>query len=75
MKISLLEVYIVVNKFNVICLSKTYPYLTTAPDENNLDIPGCKLIRFHHRFNHVGGGVFIYYKDFLPLKILNIQIL
>ena len=38
-------------------------------------ISGYNLIRSDHRSNNKLGGICIYYKHFLPLRILNVQYL
>ena len=44
-------------------------------DDDNLEIPGCYLFRADHPSNTKREGVCIYYRNSLPLKILNIQYL
>ena len=41
-------------------------------DDNNLEIPGYGLIRADQPFNSKRGGVCVYYRNSLPLKILDI---
>ena len=42
---------------------------------NNLVISGYNLIRSNHPSNRKPGGVFLYYKNYLPLIVLNISYL
>ena len=72
MKISLLKAYITVHKFDIICLSETYLDSSTRHDDENLEIPGYDIARADHPTNTKRGGVCIYYKKCLPLRILNI---
>ena len=72
MKISLLKAYITVHKFDIICLSETYLDSSTRPDDDNLDIEGYDIARADHPTNTKRGGVCIYYKICLPLRVLNI---
>ena len=74
-KISLLKVYIVIHTYGIICLSETHLNHDTLFDENILRILGYKLIRVHHPSNEKRGSVCIYYKDFLPIKVINISYL
>ena len=72
MKISLLKAYITVHKFDIICLSETYLDSSTRHDDENLEIPGYDIARADHPTNTKRGGVCIYYKKCLPLRVLNI---
>ena len=44
-------------------------------DDDNLEIPGYNLIRADHPFNNRRGGAWVYYKNTLPLKLVNINYL
>ena len=48
---------------------------TCSHDDDNLQIPGDNLYRGDHPLNIKRGGVCIYYKISLPLKIKNIHYL
>ena len=74
-KNSLLSAFISVHKLDIICLSETYLYSETSPDDDNLEIPGYSIIRKDHPFNTKRGGVCVYYKNTLPFKIINIKYL
>ena len=74
-KLFLLKAYIAIHKFDIICLSETYLDSSTTSDDDNLAISGYNLIRSDHPSNNKRGGVCIYYKNFLPLRLLNIQYL
>ena len=56
-KISLLEGCIAAQKFDVVCISKTYLDSSTAYDDSNLEIAGYNLIRSDHPSNKKRGGV------------------
>ena len=71
----LLKVYISVHKFDIICLSETYLDSTAPLDDDNLVISGYNLIRSDHPSNTKRGGVCLYYKNYLPLRVLNISYL
>ena len=72
-KLSSLKAFIAVHKFDIICLSETYLDSSVAADDDNLKIPGYNLVRSDHPSNNKREGVCVYYKDFLPLRVLDIQ--
>ena len=69
---SLLKTYITVQKFDIICLSEKYLDSSTQPDDDNLEIEGYDIARADKPINTKQGGVCIYYKKCLPLRVLNI---
>ena len=71
-KSSSLKSFIVVHKFYMICLSETYLDSRVAPVHDNLEISDH---RSDHPSNNKGGGVCVYYKKFLPLRVLDVQYL
>ena len=72
MKIYLLKAYITVHKFDILCLSETYLDHSTRPDDDNLEIEGYDIARADDPTNTKRGGVCIYYKKCLRLRVLNI---
>ena len=74
-KVFLLKAYIAIHKFDIICKSKTYLDSSTPSDDNNLEISGYTLVRSDHSSDNKRGGVCIYYKSFLSLRILSAQYL
>ena len=72
-KLSLLRAYVSVEKFNIICLSDTY--LDSSIDDKSLEISVYYLIRSDYSSNKKRGGICIYYKNFLPLKITGVHLL
>ena len=74
-KMFLLKAYIAIHRFDIICIFETYLHSSTSLDDNNLEISGYNLIRSDHPSNNERGGICIYYKHFLPLRILNVQYL
>ena len=74
-KISLLRAYISVHNFDILCLSETYLDSTISSNDSNLIIPGYELYRANHPSNVKRGGICIYNKNLLPLKVTNIQYL
>ena len=71
----LLKAYIAIHKLDIISLSETYLDSSTTSDDDNLAISGFNLIRSDHPSNNKRGGVCIYYKNFLLLRVLDIQYL
>ena len=74
-KLVLLKAYNSIHKFDIICLSETYLDSNILPDDNNLEVSGYNLVRSDHPSNKKRGGVCIYYKSYLPLRIININYL
>ena len=74
-KLHLLKAYVAVHKFDIICLSETYLDSSIPFDDNNLEISGYNLIHSDHPTNCKHGGVYIYYKKFLPLGVCDINLL
>ena len=70
----LLKVYIAIHKFCIICISETY-LDSSIPSDSNLEISGYTLVRLDDTSNSKRGGVCIYYKSFLPSRIINVQYL
>ena len=74
-KLSLLRAYISINKIDIICFSETYLDSSILSENGNLELPGYNLVRADHPSNTKIGGVFIYYHNSLPLKVIDIQLL
>ena len=75
LKVSLLRAYVAIKKFDVVCISETYLDSSNLSDDDNFDIPGCNVVRADHPSNTKKDGVCIYFKNSLPLKVLDIQLL
>ena len=65
-----LKVYNSIYKYDFICLSETY--LDSSIPDNLIDIEGYKLIRANHPDNIKRGGVCIYYKESLPVRVISL---
>ena len=65
-KLTQLKAYNSIYKYDFICLSETY-LDSTAPDIE-IEIDGYKLVRGDHPDNIKRGGVYIYYKESLPVR-------
>ena len=74
-KLELLQGYISSNKVDILCLSETFFNSDISCDDSNLQLPGFDLIRADHPSNTKRGGEGIYYRNFLPLKLINIHYL
>ena len=68
----LLKAYIILHKYDIICLSETYLDSSTTNVDEELQISGYTLIRSDHPSNTKRGGFCIYYKSSLPLRVINI---
>ena len=69
-KLTQLKAYNAIYKHDFICLSETY--LDSSIPDNVLDIEGYRLVRADHPNNIKRGGVCIYYKESLPVRVINI---
>ena len=72
-KLSLLRPHIAIHKFDVVFLSETYLNGSISNDDGNLEFPSYNLFRADHPSNTKRGGVCIYCRNSLPLKILGIH--
>ena len=68
-KLTQLIAYNSIHKHDFICLSETY--LDSSIPDNLIDIEGYKLIRADHPDNIKKEGVCIYYKESLPVQVIN----
>ena len=71
-KLSLLRAYILINKFDIICLFETYLDSSISSNDGNLEVPGYTLVRADNPNNTKRGGVCIYFLNALPLRVLDI---
>ena len=71
-KVSLLEAYNAIHKFDMICLSETFLNSSLQNDDDSLVLNGYKLVRADNPSDLKRGGVCIYFKESLPIKVLNI---
>ena len=73
--VSLLEAYNTVHKYDFICISKTYFDSSVESEDDDLRINGYKLIQMDQPLNTKIGGVCMYYKESLVVKMINISYL
>ena len=69
-KLTQLKAYISTYKEDFICLSETY--LDSSTPNNLIDIEGYNLVRADHPDDTKRGGVYVCYKESLPVKIINL---
>ena len=74
-KMSLLQAYNAIHRFDIICLPETYLDNSYHTDDEQFAFPGYNLIRADNPNNIKRGGVCIYYRETLPVKIINVNIL
>ena len=67
-KVSLLEAYNAIHKFDIICLSETFLNSSLQNDDHSLVLNGYKLVRADNPSDLKRGGVCIYFKESLPIK-------
>ena len=72
-KLMQLKAYTSMYKHDFICLSETY--LDSSTPDSLLEIDGYNLIHADHPDNIKRGGVCIYYKESLPVRVLNLTYL
>ena len=65
-----LKAFISTYKHDFVCLSETY--LDSSTPSNITDIEGYKLVCLDHPFNVKRDGVCIYYKENLPVRVINL---
>ena len=69
-KLKQLKAYILMYKHDFIRLSETY--LDSAIPDSLLEIDGYNLVRADHPNNIKRGGVCIYYKESLPIRVISL---
>ena len=72
-KLSQLKAYVSIYKHDFICLSETYLASSTA--SNIIDIEGYNFFRSDHPDDIKRAGVYIYYKESLPIWVINLPFL
>ena len=69
LKLTQLKAYNSIYKYDFTCLSETY--LDSSTPDNLIEIEGYKLIRADHTDNIKRGGVCIYYKESLCVRVIS----
>ena len=70
-----MRAYISIHNFNVVCISETYLDSTTRLDDENLAVTGYTLLRVDQTCNSKRGGVCVYYKSSLALRLIDVHYL
>ena len=70
-KLSSLQTYNSVSKYDVICISETYLDSSVLSVESDLNFSGYKLIRVDYPGNVKRGGVWIYFKESLYIGFID----
>ena len=71
----LLKAYNAIYKYDSICLSETYLGSSIPSDHISLELEGNKLVLADHPNNVKQGGACIYYKESLPVRVINLPYL
>ena len=67
----MLVTYNITHKYDVICISDSYLDYTVPLDDNSLPLNGYNVTRADHPNNVKRGGVCMYYKENVSLRIIS----
>ena len=70
-KIYLTEAYNPIHKYDLQCRSESFLVSSKASDDQSLNMDNYKMVRSDHPSNTKRGGVCIYYRESLPLRVTN----
>ena len=70
-KIPLLEAYNVIYKHDFLCISETYFDSSVLEGDKNIQLIGFNMNREEHPSNGKRGGVCIFYKEILGVRVVN----
>ena len=68
MKVSQIQAFNLVHKFDILCISETHLDFSVSKDDNALSIEGYSILRADNPSNAKSGGVCIYYNDKISVK-------
>ena len=68
-EIAILESFVAMHKFNITCISETF--LNNTYEDNDLNLNDYSLLQADHSSNAKRGGVCIYHKETLALKVIS----
>ena len=74
-KLTLLQAYNTIHQYDILCISETYLDSSISNDDTTLSLPGYNFARSYHRDNVKRGGVCLYYKEKLSLRMINVSFL
>ena len=69
-KITVIDSFVPMHKFDIICISETF--LNNTDKNNDLNLNGYSFLRVDYPSNPKNGGICIYYKETLALKMIPI---
>ena len=69
-EVGLLEALNTINKFDIICVFKTYLDSTFSSDNEDINTKGFKLVRTGHPNNIKRGRVCAYFSESLPVRVV-----
>ena len=72
-KLSLLSSYNSIYNYDLICLTETFLDSSFLPDDPRLSLEGYNLIRSNHPNDVKRGGVCVYVKNYLAIRVCNIS--
>ena len=72
-KISLSETYNAIYKHDVLCISESSFYSSVLEGERNLQLIGYNMIRADHPSNSKQGGICIFFKEKLAVRVVNLS--
>ena len=75
LKVKLLSAYNILHNFDIIRISESYLNSETVSNEYSLNIPSYNMVRAIHPSGNRRGRVCVYYKETLPIKMLDINYL
>ena len=75
LKKSSIEAYNSNQNYDFICISETYLDSSISSDDKDIAIEGYNIIRADHPSNLKKGGVCIYYKESLAVKLIDVNFL
>ena len=75
LKVKLLSAYNILHNFDSICISESYLNSEAVSNDDSLNIPSYNMVRADHPSGNWRGGVCVYYKETLPIKMLDINYL
>ena len=75
LKKSSIEAYNSIHNYDFICISETYLDSSISSDDKDIAIEGYNIICADHPSNLKKGGVCIYYKESLAVKLIDVTFL
>ena len=73
LKLCQLQAYNSLYNYDFICISETYLDSTVTHNNKNIRLDMYSFIRLDHLSNSKKGGVYLYYKESLGVKVINLS--